>query len=191
MRSYFVVVACALLGACDQPKWLDPASSHGSAALAPALARMLDEQDLKAPPHSKPAEGATKDAPPPPPAWATNLIGQPLRTLFPTQTSCIATPDFVQLRFLGGRGGVRIVGWGWDPTAKTPVPRILVVDSRFRIVGVGESGVRRLDVPKVRQDVTSEFSGWSAITSRTSGPVAIFGLLADGKTICRGGRLEL
>jgi hypothetical protein len=59
------------------------------------------------------------------------------------------------------------------------------------IAGAGDGGTRRLDVPRVRPDITSETTGWEAVTWRYAGPVDVYGVLADGQTICRLGHIEL
>lgn len=137
------------------------------------------------------ADHVTAEAMPPPPEWAADLIGKSLRVTYPNVGECVGNTDSVKLRFGNGLGGSKVAGWGWDPAAKAPVPRVVLADQDFRIEGAGESGARRKDVPKALPSVTSDFAGWEALTPLNAGPVDAWGVLADGKTICKLGHLEL
>ncbi|MDB5418558.1 MAG: hypothetical protein JWP50_1977 [Phenylobacterium sp.] len=183
-------LAAAALAGCGQPAWRDPATARGTAALAPAVVRVAAE-DATARRRSAHADHATAEAMPPPPDWAADLLGKPLRVAFPALGDCIGNTDAVKARFGDGLGGSKIAGWGWDPTHQAPVPRVVLADRDFRIVGAGASGARRRDVPRAVPSVTSETTGWEALTPLNAGPVDAWGVLADGKTVCKLGHLEL
>jgi hypothetical protein len=137
------------------------------------------------------ADHVTAEDMPPPPAWAAELIGKPLRVVFPGLGECIGNTDSVKARYGGGLGGSKIAGWGWDPARKAPVARVVLADRDFRIYGAGESGVRRRDVPRAVPAITSETTGWEALTPLNAGPLDAWGVLADGKTICKLGHIDL
>ncbi|MDB5476740.1 MAG: hypothetical protein JWP49_2251 [Phenylobacterium sp.] len=182
--------AVALLAGCSQPAWRDPATSRGTAELAPEVVRVA-EAEATARKGSAHADHVTTEGMAPPPDWAAALIGQSLRTTYPQVGECIGNTDSVKLRFGNGLGGSKIAGWSWDAATKAPVPRIVLADRDFRIEGAGESGTRRRDVPRAVPAVTSETAGWEALTPLNAGPVDAWGVLADGKTICKLGHLEL
>lgn len=93
-------------------------------------------------------------------------------------------------RYEGASGGVTIVGWGWAPDLQKPPARIVLVDAGSRIVGGGESGLERLDVPIALPQITSNWTGWWALTSAPHGVVEAYGVLPDGR-VCSLGHLEL
>jgi len=127
---------------------------------------------------------------PPLPAWAAGMIGQPLASLFPgDHPLCVGNTDNVQERYGGATPGVQIVGWGWDPAARAPIARILLADPAGLVAGAGEGGVARRDVIAARPEITVLETGWAAYTSRSMGPIEAYGLVADGKAICRLGHL--
>ncbi len=160
------LATCAMLTACDQPKPRDAAAE-------------------------KPAGPAqTADPLPALPDWATPLMGRGLREVFTADAECIGNTDIVESRYTGGSPGVKIIGWGWDPATKAPVSRVVLVDRDFKIAGAGEGGLDRPDVPTARADVTSGQTGWGAVSPLTSGPVDTYGVIADGKAVCRLGHLE-
>jgi hypothetical protein len=68
---------------------------------------------------------------------------------------------------------------------------VVLADRDFRVVGAGQGGVPRRDVPRTVASITSETTGWEALTSLNGGPVDAWGVMADGKTVCKLGHLEL
>lgn len=186
----WAILATSALCACSPPAWRDPARSHGSAELAPEVAAVAQAEAAARRGTAK-ADHVTNDAMPPPPAWAAELIGKALRGAYPKVGDCMGNTDSVKLRFGGGLGGSKVAGWGWGPAAKAPVARVVLADRDFRIEGAGESGVRRKDVPRAVPSITSEFTGWEALTPLNGGAVDAWGVLADGKTVCKLGHLEL
>jgi hypothetical protein len=124
------------------------------------------------------------------PDWASPLLGKTLREAFPGDAGCIGNADR-QSKHYGGAGGAKVVGWAWDPVRTSPLPRVVLVDSDFRIRGAGEGGLRRADVPQARPDITSETTGWWALTSVSSGPLDAYGVLPDGRSVCKLGHVEL
>lgn len=186
--------ACLLVvtgaAACSQPKWRDPATSKGSAAVAPEVLKALGQRDAASPPTS-PSRFVTTDPLPAAPAWAAPLMNQPLDRAFPKTAACLGNTDGVKVRYAGAVRGVRLAGWAWDPVRHETVQRVVIRSPDGLISGAGEGGTRRLDVPRVLPDVTSDTTGWEAVTWRYSGPVDVFGVLADGQTLCRLGHIVL
>jgi hypothetical protein len=160
----------AVLTACDQPK---PRPPVAGAPVAAAAAQNTEQM-------------------PAVPTWAVALVGKPFKEAFPgAEASCVGNTDNVDQRYQGASPGVRVVGWGWDPAAKAAVQRVVLVDADARIVGGGETGMARPDVTSARPDITSPTTGWAALTSKTSGPVDAYGIVGDGKSLCRLGHLEI
>lgn len=160
------------------------------AALLPflALAACDEPKPRPAAPGAKPVSA---EAPPRGPDWADEFIGRVFTQAFPGELApCDGATDVVELRYDGAPGGVKIVGWGWDLTAKAAVPRVILVDAAGLIVGAGETGLPRPDVNAAKPAITSPTTGWAAVTTRTRGPIDAYGLVASGKALCRLGHLE-
>jgi hypothetical protein len=128
---------------------------------------------------------------PPLPDWGRPLVGKSMNGLFPLRAPCLGNVDALRTRYLGVPSGVTIVGWGWDPNAKAAPPRVLLVDDSYLIRGAGVTGAPRPGVPKARPEVTSPNVGWEALASRLVGPLDAWGVLADGKTVCKLGHIDL
>lgn len=163
------VVSLFAVAACDKPK----------------------PRDVAAAPEAPPAATAAPPAAPLPalPAWASDYVGKPFTTAFAAgRAKCLGNTDSVMDRF--GTEGVRVVGWGWDPAKKAAVSRVILVDRDAVVVGAGESGMARPDVTAADGAITDPNTGWSALTSKTAGPVDAYGLVGDGKTLCPLGHLE-
>lgn len=94
------------------------------------------------------------------------------------------------MRYLGVRKGVKIAGWGWDTAAKSPIGRVVLAGPDGRIAGAGDGGVVRRDVPRALPQIGSLTTGWEAIAGQVSGGLDAYGVLADGRRLCRLGRLE-
>jgi hypothetical protein len=184
------LAVAATLAACDPPSWRNPETARGTSAPPPEVQAVV-AADLAARKPSAHADHLTAEPLPPPPAWAVGLIGKPLRLVYPALGQCLGNTDSVKLRYGRGVGGARLAGWSWDPQAKAPAPRIVLVDPEYRIRGAGESGTRRRDVPRVVPSVTTDHAGWEAITPLNAGSLDAYGVLADGKTVCTLGHLEL
>jgi hypothetical protein len=174
LRLALAVGALSVLAGCDQPKQRGDAKPPVQAAAAPVPAGVHESTDPL----------------PPAPPWADAVIGKPLRALYTKDGQCIGNTDVVEMRYVGAKPGVKIIGWGWDPVAKQPVQRVVLMDRDFMIVGAGETGGERLDVPAARPNVTSKTTGWSAVTALTNGAIDTYGVLADGKTVCKLGHLS-
>lgn len=190
MRWGAAGVMLMALAACGDPAWRNPATAHGSAAVAPEVMAAAASEIGRLNP-TAPARRTSRDPLPAPPEWAAPLMGKPLRLLFPTVANCLGNVDAVRTRYVGPAAGAAVVGWAWDPLHKAPPPRILLVDDDFLIQGAGVSGESRPGVPRARPEVTSDAVGWQAVTWRVAGPVYAWGLQSDGKTICKLGQLEL
>jgi hypothetical protein len=158
------LMAAVLIGlaGCDEPKPRRPPPPAAAAQPLPAL-----------------------------PAWAGELVGRPLAEALPGPPgACLGNTDAVGARYAGAPAGVQVVGWGWDRAAKAPVRRVVLVDIAARVVGAGEGGLPRPDVNAAVAEVTSPTTGWAAYAPRTAGPLDAYGLVDDGRAICRLGHLE-
>jgi hypothetical protein len=187
MRTTPFLLATTLAGglalaACDQPKFRDTAAQPQAAAPA-------------APPSAPPAPEArvapTRAEPvPAPPAWAAQHMGKNLRAQFPKTGICKGNSDVVDVRFTGQPAGVQVLGWGWDVAKAARVGRVVLVDRSLNIVGAGDGGVARPDVPKALSEITDPNTGWTAVTALAAGPVDAYGLVGDGDAVCVLGHLE-
>ena len=171
-----------LVAGCNKPKPRDqgdrggPIGAPGATAPAPAPPRVA----------------TTTDPLPAPPKWAEAYIGKPLKDVFPNNSgTCVGNTDVVNLRYQGATPGVRVEGWGWDPTAQKAVQHVLLVEDGGKIVGAAETGKPRPDVAAARKDITSPTTGWEGTTSDTAGGIYGYGITGDGKTACRLGHLIL
>lgn len=158
------------LTACDKPKDRTPKAADAPAAAAPV-----------GPPASTAALPAT-------PAWAVAYMGKTVAELFPQAGACIGNTDNVSQTMAGG---VEIVGWGWDSAAKKPVEHIVLTDQEGRVIGFGETGMERPDVPAAKPEITSQTTGWKGYTSRTDGWLDAYGVTNGGKGQCKLGHLDL
>jgi hypothetical protein len=160
-----------------------------STIAALALAGCDKPKDRTPPPAAAATAGATAGpALPALPEWSRDMIGKAQATLFPGELkTCVGNTDNVEQKFADG---VKIVGWGWDPATRAPVARVILVDVTGLVAGVGETGVTRPDVNAAKPEITSPTTGWAALTSRRTGPIDAFGIIDDGKSLCRLGHLE-
>jgi hypothetical protein len=133
---------------------------------------------------------ARGDEPPPPapPAWSAALLGQPLKVAFPGTFACVAAVDGPAGRFKGFR---RIHGWGWKPLAARPVDHVAIVDAQGVMVGFGDGGQPRPDVPKARPQVTSDLTGWTALSPLRETSYQVFGIALQARAACPMGRVTL
>jgi hypothetical protein len=170
-----LIALTALVAACDKPK------------VRPAKPAAVANAGLPTGAPPQPGAGAptSQDSLPAQPAWAADYIGKTLAAVFPDQNGqCIGNTDNVNLYYRGASQGVRVEGWGWAPAAKAAVARVLLVDEAGKVVGAGETGKPRPDVNAARKDITS-------VTAKTTGGVYAYGLMPDGKQLCRLGHLSL
>jgi hypothetical protein len=173
-RSVSVLAVSLLaLAACDKPKPRGPAAAEQAAA----------------PAATAPGASTTQPAPATP-AWAGSMMGKNLKTVLPREGPCFGNLDVVEMRYNGGSPGTKFVGWGWDVEAKTPVARVLLVDVDLQIVGAGETGLTRPDVPLAKTEVTSQTTGYWAVTPLTTGGVNAYGIVKDGQGACPLGHLD-
>ena len=92
------------------------------------------------------------------PAGAT--IGQPLRARIVTGANvCRGFMDVLEPA-KDGDGVWRALGWGWDVQARRSFERVVLTDSGGQVLGIGLSGLPRLDVPKLVKDVRDDHAGW-------------------------------
>ena len=162
----------------------------GAAALAACL--VIFAQALYGP-ESAPGPAreipTTPDPMPPYPAWAAEVMGKPVRELFPKTSECVGNTDLVTMKFEGNPPGVQLIGWGWDAEAARPVQRVVLADAGQRIVGVGEVTSDRPDVTERRPEVTSQRTGWQALVGLRSGKVDAYGVTSQPQTVCNLGAI--
>lgn len=132
---------------------------------------------------------ASRRLPPPPaaPGWAAPLAGQPLKAVFPSESACLGFVDRATDRFKDAR---RAVGWGWHLTAARAVAQVVAVDAAGRMVGFGEGGIDRPDVPVAVPQVGSPKTGWVLVTPTAEKTYAIYGIDPAGRTACRIGDVQ-
>lgn len=171
-----VLAGSLSLAACDQPKFREPPAPDPATAPAASAskARVIPADD-----RGTPAA----------PAWAQPLMGKTLREAFPKTGICRGNTDIVQKTYAGQPAGVQVHGWGWDPAKKARVARVLLVDKNFKIVGAGEGGVARRDVPRTVPEITDGNTGWNADAPLTAGPLDAYGVVGDD-AVCVLGHLE-
>ncbi len=138
-------------------------------------------------PVDQPTADAVVQARPPGPAWAADYMGKGLRELFPETGDCVGNTETAETRYADG---VSIVGWGADNTTHAGVGRVVLVDEGYRVVGAGETGLPRPDVPAARPDITDPNTGWRAIATIPVGAVEAYGVTNDGRGACKLGYIK-
>jgi len=124
------------------------------------------------------------------PAWASSVLGKSYLKLYPNKSKCAGNLDPGATKYSGKPSGSTFAGWAWDLEHKRPVDRLLLTDYLGNIVGVGQGGFDRPDVPAYDPRVTSKSSGWHGVVSIVSGPVDALGI--TGKTtVCPIGDIIL
>lgn len=123
------------------------------------------------------------------PAWSAGLRDQPLSASFPETTACLGWVDLLADRYAGAR---KVIGWGWNTPRAEPVARLVAVDDQGRMVGFGEGGLARPDVPRAAPEVRSDDSGWEVVASAPPGSVVqIYGVDPARGSACRIGQIEI
>lgn len=137
-----------------------------------------------------PLSAAAKgDLPPPPapPAWAAPLRGQPLAAAFPVEAACLGFVDRPAERFKAAR---QVLGWAWHVTAGKAVAQVVTVDAAGRMVGFGEGGIARPDVPAALPEVGSPATGWALVTPTAEKTYAVYGIDPASRSACRIGEVK-
>ena len=167
-RAIAVLAASLLaLAGCDKPK-----------------ARQVPTEPMA-------VKGHSTDPLPQNPEWLTVLLGRKMAEVMPQKGDCVGNTDVIETRFEGASPGARIIGWGWDNEAMAPTSRVVLVDGSGTIVGGGETGLARPDVPAARPNITTPNVGWSATTALTTGALDTFGITGGGQGTCFLGHIEL
>ncbi|HEY3797686.1 MAG TPA: hypothetical protein VGL58_04980 [Caulobacteraceae bacterium] len=167
-----LLVLAAALSACRRPDWANKGQQPGAAnASAPPVTLIT--------PDSRPAL----------PAWAALYMGKAVKTALPQVASCAGNLDIVTARYEGANAGAKVIGWGWDTAAAKAVDKVVLVDAAGLVVGAGEGGLSRPDVPQHSPTVTSPNTGWAAIAGMKTGAVDAFGVI-NGQARCPLGHLE-
>jgi outer membrane protein OmpA-like peptidoglycan-associated protein len=118
------------------------------------------------------------------PAWATPFIGKNVDAGFPKASSrCKGFMDNVTTD--SPSGAAVVSGWAFDLQAQQAVNQILIVDAKGVVVGAGEGGLQRLDVPAVQPEIHSETTGWQAFVERPVHGATAWALLRAPHTACR------
>jgi len=164
-----VVAAILLLATgCSPPQWASKKEVEAEAAtVQPAPGKAL--------------EGV------PTPDLAANLYGKMATETFPGKGACVGNLDGVRPADDGiGRS---VFGWAWDSAAKTSVRRFVLVNGLGQVVAAGDGGWVREDVPKAMPDIPDPKTGWVVRIGDLVGHLDAFGVLSDGTSLCRLGRL--
>lgn len=175
-----LLAVLAVLAGCDRPKWAQSGAQAPLPEAAPPPAEKRKERVIPA------VAGPT----PPPPAWATAVIGKGLREAYRKTGICKGNTDIVQQTYSGDPPGVQIHGWGWDLGANARVRRVVLVDVSYRIVGAGEGGAPRPDVLAVLPELGDANIGWNADAPLTKGALDAYGVVGDGDAVCPLGHVE-
>jgi hypothetical protein len=165
LRAAPALLLVFAVSACDQPK---PRPAPEASASSPA-----------ADPSGTPAA----------PEWVASLVGRGAQEVFPKAGACKGNTDVVFRTYGGSPPGVQIHGWGWDPARKAGIERVILVDAENRIVGGGQGGAARPDVPAAVPEITDGNTGWIADGPVKAGPLGAYGVLSDDTT-CVLGRVE-
>jgi len=183
-------------------KWLqekrDEADRHETVTLAlvSAIAAMIGVEIVlrvvplvasydRPGPSSAVVQGDLPEAPAPP-TWSQGLQGRALADAFPVQTRCIGNVDQTVDHYHGAR---RVTGWAWPVPTSQPLAHFAVVDVNGRMVGFGEGGLERDDVPADRHEVTSKTTGWWVVAPADGASYNVYGLSGDGATACYVGKI--
>jgi hypothetical protein len=170
-KAALIAVAAAALAACGP-------SGSKTARTAPAAAPAAPAAPLAAGPL------------PALPAWAGGYLGKLLSDM-PQARDCKGNTDRVRQRYAGPPAGAKIVGWGWDLAAGRRIEHVLLADESLKIVGAGEGGLLRADVPRHAPQVTDPNTGWQGLTTETAGEILAYGLVDGGRAVCPLGRVAL
>lgn len=120
------------------------------------------------------------------PKWASAMIGKPLMAVFARKMSqCAGYLDGAAVRYTGHPRGVQVSGWAYDMTANVPASRVLLVDQNGRIVGAGNGGIPRPDVPATLPGVHSLATGWEGYARMESGTVSAWMVLHGDSSVCK------
>jgi hypothetical protein len=125
------------------------------------------------------------------PAWASGYMGKTLSEVLPIAADCVGNTDKVRHRYAGPPAGATIVGWGWDRVAGKRIEHVLLTDETLKIVGAGDGGEPRLDVPRNAPDIQDDHTGWLGMTSRSGGLAMAFGVVSNGRAVCPLGQIQL
>lgn len=125
------------------------------------------------------------------PQWAVALLGKTFRASFPKTTTCIGHLDGVLAKYDRKPKGSVLYGWAFDSGAGQPPSRVLIVNAQGVIIGGGESGVPRPDVPAAVPAVKSPSSGWQAPVGITEGAVYAWGIAQQRGTVCFVGEAHI
>jgi len=84
-----------------------------------------------------------------------------------------------------GTDRVAARGWAWDQTRRRAPQLVLLALPGGLIVGFGEVGAPRTDIPAARKDISDLRTGWDGEATAAHGSkLRAFAVLADSKSIC-------
>jgi len=131
--------------------------------------------------HDAPAAGSTAALPYP--SWSAPMMGKPLSALFPRRaTNCAGHLD--GLMESTSATGTRIGGWAFDTSTHSAVSRVLLTDNSGVVVGAGNGGFMRYDVPANNPGVQSQATGWYGYASIVSRGLRAWAITSDPGTVC-------
>lgn len=110
------------------------------------------------------------------------LIGTSLSDHFLVRPGTLATASVDAVEDVEGiPGALRFTGWTYDPATGAAADKILLVDSRRRIVGLGRRHMERPDVakPGMGIDLQVGWRAWGRIDMESNRPY-LFATFADG-----------
>ena len=113
-------------------------------------------------------------------SWVAPMLGHRVADVAKVTAPCLGSLDVAGTRYAGPPAKVAIEGWGWDETAKRPLPRVILTNEDGKIVGGGETGVSRKDVPAAVAEVKTPLVGWKGFAQASSGDITAVGLTASG-----------
>jgi hypothetical protein len=101
-------------------------------------------------------------------------------------TACRGSIDVVKPIRDYRRPGFRFGGWAYDVAAAAPATAVVLTDPGGRLIGVGQSGFRRPDVPAVVPSIISMDTGYLGYipADLEASEAAAFAILADGVSAC-------
>jgi outer membrane protein OmpA-like peptidoglycan-associated protein len=120
------------------------------------------------------------------PAWSAGMIGHPLHAVFPKTTRCLGYIDGALLQYAGNtRPGVKLFGWAYNEATQSPASRVVFSNASGTIVGAGDGGFDRPDVPATLAAVTSPVTGWQGYAAPATAALEAWAITGRPGTVCR------
>jgi len=117
-----------------------------------------------------------------------NDLNAPLKSAYrPDGGLCKGSTDKITALPAGDATGVKVAGWAWDPVRRKPPTRI-VFASGSRIIGYGEVGYPRPDLPRHLYSRKATDAGWIGFIEPLQPPFSVntYGVVnSHRKEICQ------